>query len=300
MRILTFGQTGQLAKALKRTQPESFELIQLTHQQVDITQPQLIDEALARYRPDIIINCAAYTDVERAESNATQVMQTNVDAVRFMVKAARQYGIRFIQLSTDYVFDGLSSRPYTVNQTPSAINVYGQSKLLAEDVILEQQSNQFCIIRTSWLYHYSGKNFVTTMLKLMSQEHNNAMLAQGLIPNINVVNDQTGCPTMVDDLAHFLWKLCLQKQWSAIYHWSDAGMCTWYEFAKEIRSQATALGLMRATVTLTPVTSENYNSPVKRPSFSVLDTRLSHSISKPKPWQQQLAQCLYSRSINKD
>ncbi|GGQ22176.1 dTDP-4-dehydrorhamnose reductase [Shewanella litoralis] len=300
MRILTFGQTGQLAKALKRTQPGYFELIQLTHQQVNITQPQLIDEALAHYRPNIIINCAAYTDVERAESNATQVMQTNVDAVRFMAKAARQYGIRFIQLSTDYVFDGLSSLPYTVDQKPCAINVYGQSKLLAENIILQQQSNQFCIVRTSWLYHNSGKNFVTTMLKLMSQDHNNAMLMQGLIPNINVVNDQTGSPTMVDGLAHFLWKLCLQKQWSAIYHWSDAGMCTWYEFAQEIQSQAVALGLIPTKVTLTPVTSEQYNSPVKRPTFSVLDTSHSHLILKPKPWQQQLAQCLYVRAINKD
>lgn len=300
MRILTFGQTGQLAKALKRTQPGYFELIQLTHQQVNITQPQLINEALARYQPDIIINCAAYTDVERAESNATQVMQTNVDAVRFMAKAARQYGIRFIQLSTDYVFDGLSSLPYTVNQTPSAINVYGQSKLLAENIILQQQSSQFCIVRTSWLYHHSGKNFVTTMLKLMSQAHHSAMLTQGLIPNINVVNDQTGSPTMVDDLAHFLWKLCLQKQWLPIYHWSDAGMCTWYEFAKEIQSQAEALGLIPATITLTPVTSEQYNSRVKRPTFSVLDTSHSQSILKPKNWQQQLAQCLYARSFNND
>ena len=293
MKILTFGQTGQLAKALKRTKPNNIELTQLSRQQVDITQPQLIDEALEYYRPDIIINCAAFTDVERAENNDPLVLQTNVEAVKFMVNTASKLGIRFIQLSTDYVFDGNSSLPYSVNQKPTAINVYGQSKLLAEKVILQQQSNQYCIVRTSWLYHHSGKNFVTTMLKLMSQAQSNSHI-------ISVVNDQTGSPTMVDDLAHFLWKLCLQKQWSAIYHWSDAGKCTWYEFAQEIQSQALALGLIPATVSLIPVTSEQYNSCVKRPSFSVLDTKQSHSIVKPKPWQQQLAHSLNAYTLDKE
>lgn len=116
MKILTFGQTGQLAKALKRTKPNNIELTQLSRQQVDITQPQLIDEALEYYRPDIIINCAAFTDVERAENNRPQVLQTNVEAVKFMVNTASKLGIRFIQLSTDYVFDGNSSLPYSVNQ----------------------------------------------------------------------------------------------------------------------------------------------------------------------------------------
>lgn len=292
MKILTFGQTGQLANALKCTQPDTIELIQLTRQQVDITQPQLIYEALAHYRPDIIINCAAYTDVERAESNTTQVMQTNVDAVRFITHVARQLGIRFIQLSTDYVFNGCSPTPYSVSQIPSAINVYGHSKLLAENVILQQQSNQFCIVRTSWLYHHSGKNFVSTMLHLMSQ-------TSVALPSINIVNDQTGSPTLAEGLAHFLWKLCLQNHWSPIYHWSDAGMCTWYEFAQEIQSQAFALGLISSKVPLIPVTSQAYHSRVKRPTFSVLDTKASHSISKPKPWQQQLAQYLYSCSLKK-
>jgi dTDP-4-dehydrorhamnose reductase len=132
MKILTFGQTGQLARALKRAQPKSAELIQLSHQQVDITQPQLIDEALAFYRPDIIINCAAYTDVEKAQINPVAAMQINALAVEYMAKAASNYGIKLIQLSTDYVFDGRSSAPYSVTQKPSAINAYGQSKLLAE------------------------------------------------------------------------------------------------------------------------------------------------------------------------
>ncbi|WP_157822789.1 dTDP-4-dehydrorhamnose reductase [Shewanella sp. ALD9] len=299
MKILTFGQTGQLAQALKRTQPKTAELIQLNHQLVDITQPQLIDEALAFYRPDIIINCAAYTNVEKAQINPAAVMQTNALAVEYMAKAASNYGIKLIQLSTDYVFDGRSSTPYSVTQKPSAINAYGQSKLLAEEILLGYQSALFCIVRTSWLYHHSGNNFVTTMLKLMEQSHNQQTIGSSADNPIKVVNDQTGSPTMVDDFALFLWKLCSQKQWSAIYHWSNAGKCTWYEFAQEIKTQGIALGLLPQSIYLQPITSEQYTSIVNRPTFSVLDTRLSHSIAMPKPWQQQLAQCLNELVLSK-
>jgi dTDP-4-dehydrorhamnose reductase len=300
MKILTFGQTGQLARALKRTQPNTVELIQLSHQQVDITQPQRIDEALAYYRPNIIINCAAYTNVEKAEINPESAIKTNALAVEYIAKAASAYGIKLIQLSTDYVFDGGSSTPYLVTQKPAAINTYGQSKLLAEATLLSYQSDLFCIVRTSWLYHHTGNNFLTTMLKLMSQTHNQAAIGSSKENPINIVNDQTGSPTMVDDLARFLWKLCLQKQWSAIYHWSDAGICTWYEFAQAIKTQAIALGLLGQPIYLQPITSEQYASIVNRPVFSALDSGLSHTIATQNPWQQQLSLCLNELKQNKE
>ncbi|MGX9463433.1 dTDP-4-dehydrorhamnose reductase [Shewanella sp. A14] len=292
MKILTFGKTGQLAQALKRTQPKVVELTQLNHQQVDITQPQLIDKALAFYRPDIVINCAAYTDVEATQIHPNTAIQTNTLAVEYMAKAASRYGIKLIQLSTDYVFDGRSTTPYTVTQKPSAINAYGQSKLLAEKALLSYQSALFCIVRTSWLYHHSGNNFVTTMLKLMTRSTNQHAIGSSSDNPINLVNDQTGSPTMVDDLARFLWKLCSQTQWSAIYHWSDSGTCTWYEFAQEIQAQGMTLGLLSQASFLQPVTSKQYGSIVNRPTFSALDTRLSQKIAKSKPWRQQLGLCL--------
>ncbi|AZG74060.1 SDR family oxidoreductase [Shewanella livingstonensis] len=161
MKILTFGQTGQLARALKRTLPNTVELIQLNHQQVDITQSQQIIDALAYYRPDIIINCAAFTNVEEAEVNPESAIKTNVLAVEYMAKAAITYGIKLIQLSTDYVFDGRSSIPYTVVQKPLALNAYGQSKLLAEETLLSYQSPLFV------LYEHLG--FIITVAIILSQ-----------------------------------------------------------------------------------------------------------------------------------
>jgi len=300
MKILTLGQTGQLARALKRTQPNTLELIQLSHRQVDITQPKLIDDALAYYRPDIIINCAAYTNVEQAQINADLAIKTNALAVEYIAKAARKYAIKLIQLSTDYVFDGHSATPYQVTQTPCAINTYGQSKLLAETRLLAYQSSQFCIVRTSWLYHHTGNNFVTAMLNLMSQSGNQSAIGLTKANPIKVVNDQRGSPTMVDSLACFLWQLCLQKQWSAIYHWSDAGICSWYQFAQAIKQHGMTSGLFQHPIYLSPINSNQYASNVNRPAFSALDTHLSHPIAVPKPWQQQLTLCLDEILLSKD
>lgn len=292
MKILTFGQTGQLAKAIKRTQPKAVKLIQLNHQQLDVTQPNQIYAALELHKPDIIINCAAFTHVDNAEKLPEQAININSVAVEHMAKAADFFDIKLIQLSSDYVFDGHKNAPYTVTDLPNPINAYGRSKQLAENTILDYHTSSFTLVRTSWLYHHSGHNFVTSMLNLMLKT--NVQHAVGARPDnpIKVVNDQMGRPTMVDDLAHFLWQLCSQPKWSAIYHWSDAGTCTWYEFAQEIKTQGIALGLLAHPIHIQSIMSEQYPSSVKRPKFSVLDTHLSQSIASSKPWQQQLSLCL--------
>ena len=292
MKILTFGQSGQVAQALARTKPQHIELIQLSHQQVDITESQQVHAAIKRYQPDIIINCAAFTNVESAEINPKKTNKTNTLALEFIAHAANIHGIRLIQLSTDYVFDGNTIKPYEVTAPQHALNVYGQSKLLAEKVLLDYQSDQFCIVRTSWLYHHHGKNFVTTLLNLIKLSEEKSAIGANADNPIKIVNDQLGSPTHVDDLGHFIWKLCFQKQWQAIYHWSDSGICTWYQFAEAIQYHALSLGLIKQAAYLMPISSAEYPSNVHRPAFSALNTSQSHFIATPKPWEHQLNQCL--------
>ncbi|WP_279630030.1 SDR family oxidoreductase [Shewanella livingstonensis] len=156
------------------------------------------------------------------------------------------------------------------------------------------------MVRTSWLYHHSGNNFVTTMLKLMSLSHDQASIGSSENNPINIVNDQIGSPTMIDDLARFLWKLCSQKQWVPIYHWSDAGICTWYEFAQAIKQHGIAAGLLHQPIYLRPTTSKQYASRVTRPPFSALDSHLSQTIATQKTWQQQLTLCLNELAQSKN
>jgi dTDP-4-dehydrorhamnose reductase len=289
MKVLILGKGGQLAQALLATAPKGIFLNSISRYELDISDFKALAFCIEQLMPDVIINAAAFTNVELAETSYPSALSINGAAVEQLAKLACQQGIRLIHPSTDYVFDGEQATPYGISHCPNPINAYGMSKYVGEQGILKyaQQKTlegQLTIVRTSWLYGPTQGNFVDTMLALMASKD-----------AISVVNDQYGSPSYSMALANFIWQLAAKKQLAPIYHWADAGQCSWYEFAKEIQTQALQLGLLTKAIPVNPITSKQYPSKLKRPKYSVLDTQASHSICQPKSWQSQLTQCLLMR-----
>jgi dTDP-4-dehydrorhamnose reductase len=289
MKVLILGKGGQLAQALQARAPDGRTLNSLSHKELDITDFKALALCIEQLMPDVIINAAAFTQVELAQTAYPSALNINGAAVEQLAKLACQQGIKLIHPSTDYVFDGEQTTPYKVNHSPNPINAYGMSKFVGEQAILEharQQSSagKLTIVRTSWLYGPNQSNFVDTILALMASKG-----------SLDVVADQFGSPTYSMTLADFIWQLVAQKHVAPIYHWADAGQCSWYEFAKEIQTQALQLGLLTNAIPIRAISSEQYPSKLKRPKYSVLDTQASHLLLEPTSWQSQLTQCLRMR-----
>ncbi|WP_445947006.1 SDR family oxidoreductase, partial [Shewanella sp.] len=210
-------------------------------------------------------------------------------AVAQLALLAKQQAARLIHLSSDYVFDGRKNSPYLCSDTPSPTNHYGHSKLEGERGVLSLHNPNSCIVRTSWLYGGQGPHFVTTMLNLMQTKD-----------ELKIVADQRGSPTYVVGLAQFIWALCQMKTLSSIYHWSDMGVCSWFEFAVEIQRQALTLGILKQPISLLPISSEQYPSKITRPAYSALECQNSSAIYPATPWEIQLRHYLlsYQQSIN--
>ena len=280
-KALVIGKHGQLARSLVDTAPRYIELLSLARSDINLLDLSDIEKVIEKFKPDVVINASGYTDVEGAESDAINAFSINETGVENIATATSKTNIRLIHISSDFVFDGTSKLPYTTNDKPYPLSVYGASKLAGERVINRLQPKNSSIVRTSWLYSSYGNNFVKTMLTLMAHKE-----------SLNVVSDQIGRPTHAKGLAHFIWQLTGLKKLDPIYHWSDLGSTSWYEFAIEIQNIGLNLGLLTRKIPITSIPSADYPSNVERPKYSVLDTSNSLSILAAKDWREELTEFL--------
>jgi dTDP-4-dehydrorhamnose reductase len=278
-KILVTGSNGQLGKELKQLASSfpQFDFIFLSREDLPIHHFELVRNFFEVYHPAYLINCAAYTAVDKAESEKDLAFQINAEAVGVLAAVCKEYHTSFIHISTDYVFDGTAAAPYKEDSPTNPQSVYGASKLEGEKQAMQFNPDAI-IIRTSWVYSQFGKNFVKTMLKLMSERE-----------EINVVNDQVGSPTYAADLAAAIIKIITEGKWQpGIYNYSNEGVISWFDFATAIK-EATGL-----TCKLHPVPASQYPTPAKRPAWSVLDkTKIQQTFGiKPRDWKESLFTCL--------
>lgn len=277
MRITIFGATGLLGKALMQ-EWQGDEVVGLGSKDADISQPDVVMQTVQRTRPDWIVLAAAYTDVDGCESNRELAHAVNCQGAVNVAQAANACGSKLLFLSTDYVFNGQSTTPYEINHPRAPQSVYGKSKADAEEGILEVLPDA-CIVRTAWVFGVGGKCFPDTILKVAATR-----------PAIDVVDDQRGSPTYTPDLARAIMQLCHHDA-KGLVHVTNAGECTWYEFAREIVSQA---GL---STEVRPTTSDKFVRPAPRPKYSVLspESRERYGVSMPH-WKDALDRYLIERS----
>ena len=277
MRVTIFGATGLLGKALMREWHED-EVTGLGSRDVDIRSQEQVQESILQHRPEWVVLAAAYTDVDGCETNRDLAFDVNCKGAVNVVRAAAQARAQLIFLSTDYVFDGRKNRPYEVDDPIAPQSVYGQTKAAAETEI-RKILPESCILRTSWVFGAGGKCFPETILKLASTRE-----------ELDVVDDQRGCPTYTTDLARVIFQLC-HKGATGTVHATNSGECTWFQFAREIVASA---GL-KARVQ--PTTSDKFMRPAKRPAYSVLSSASlqGYGITVPS-WQDALRRYLAERA----
>lgn len=262
LRILIAGADGQVGSELKKAAPAHANLLALNRASLDIRNRSSVDAAVEDFRPHWIVNAAAYTDVDRAETDRDVAFAINCDGVANLALAAAGVGAKMVHLSTDYVFDGRSRRPYRPDDRPAPINVYGESKLAGEQAAQEALGGDVCILRTSWVYSTQGRNFLLTMLKLMSERR-----------EIKVIEDQVGTPTSAVSLSSAVYA-AIEASLSGIHHWTDAGVASWYDFAMAIRDLGGARSEGIRDCRILPIRSDEYPVAAMRPSWSVLDKSL--------------------------
>ena len=261
MIALITGAHGQLGWELQRTKPHDWDIVALSRAELDITDASAVKNALQKQQPDLVINTAAYTAVDRAESEKEKAYAVNASGAKNIAQEAEDSRSRLIQISTDFIFDGSKSQPYLPGDKPNPISVYGASKLQGEQAVLTELMNKAVILRTEWLYSTHGNNFVKTMLKLMAERD-----------EISVVSDQVGTPTWTMDLAAAIWNLAIKTDMQGIFHWTNEGIASWYDFAVAIQKYAIELGLLDKEISIKQIKAEDYQTPAKRPLYSVLDS----------------------------
>lgn len=283
LKVLVCGKNGQLGRELVLTQPENAELIAFDRQQLDISQSRQVESQLKLHKPDAVINAAAYTAVDHAESEPVLAHTINTLGSLNLAKSCNEIGARLIHVSTDFVFSGQHDQAYHTHDIPAPLSVYGTTKLASEQSIQRNLPNQHVIIRTAWVYSAMGKNFMKTMLKLMAEK-----------PELGIVADQTGAPSWANQLAKVCWQAALNPEIHGLYHWSDGGQATWFDFATEIQQQAIDKGLLNKAIPLKAITTEDYPTPASRPSFSLLNSsKLIQQLGlTQKHWKDNLSTCL--------
>ena len=267
MKILILGHKGMLGRELAEVFSNGNELVLWDREQINIAKREEVMQKIGELMPDVVINAAAYTAVDRAEDEKDLAYKVNGCAVGFISTICKQINALLIHFSTDYVFDGESHNGYKENHSYKPINIYGKSKALGEKMILDIEPRYY-LIRTSWLFGKSGKNFVETMLKLALENK-----------NIKVVNDQFGSPTYAKDLAREVRGLVESKNPYGIYHLTNSGFCSWYEFAVKIFEFS---GLKPD---IKPVKSEEFPTPAKRPTYSML---VNTKLPPMRAWEDAL------------
>lgn len=282
MRVLVTGAAGQLGIALTRFAPVDCNVVGLTRSELDITDASKVAAFLDRTAVDVIINAAAYTDVEAAERAPADAFAVNRDAVATIATASHARGIRMIHISTDFVFNGRKTEPYTVDDTPDPLNVYGASKLAGENAALAILGGTGCVLRTAWVHSAWGRNFVTKMLHLMKTR-----------TSLRVVTDEIGTPTSVCSLARAVWR-CARQNTSGLHHWSDSGNVSRFDFANAIAEYACARSVLAKMPRLQQADPGEFKNAVARPAFTPLDTRLTQAAIglQPISWQDGMKDTL--------
>lgn len=274
MKALIVGGKGQLGRGLAATAPQGIEIVSHDVDTLDITDRAAVEALVDAVKPELILNAAAYTAVDKAESEEDIANAVNATAVGILADAARNVGAPLVHVSTDFVFDGLSGVPYAPSAAPNPVSAYGRTKLAGEVAAGEGA----LIVRTAWVYAPTGGNFVRTMLRLMSQH-----------PQVRVVADQIGTPTYAPGLAAALWTMAGQGV-TGIHHYTDAGAASWYDFAVAIQEEALTIGLLEQAVPIVPIATADYPTPAKRPHYSVLDKASTFAaLGGPTPhWRANL------------
>jgi dTDP-4-dehydrorhamnose reductase len=261
VRVLITGAAGQLGRSLVASAPDDATVRGLNREQLDIADAPAVDSALHDFRPDVLINAAGFTRVDDAEREREQAERVNALGPAVLAAACRHTGAWLVQVSTDYVFDGEQSRPYAPASPTNPLSVYGRTKLLGEQAVTRELPSQSTVVRTSWLYAAEGRNFLTTMLRLMNSR-----------PQLSVVCDQIGAPTSASGLVRVLWAFARRRA-SGLYHWCDSGVASWYDFAVAIAEEAGWLGVLASSPAIVPIVSAEYPTAARRPSCSLLDKR---------------------------
>ncbi len=274
MKILITGASGQLGQALLSSKPSLInkrhvEIIPFTHSDLDLTNHLACREVIEQIKPDWLINAAAYTAVDKAESEANLAFAVNSLGPASLAEALDENGGQMLHLSTDFVFNGQQSTPYEPEDPISPQSIYGQSKAEGEKKVLDALGERALLLRTSWVYGPVGKNFLLTMLKLHD-------LKVKRRETLDVVADQIGCPTCTSGLATACWKLVESReiglQFPQIHHWSDTGVASWFDFAVAIGDLAVDLGILSSSAQVNPIKTASYPTAAKRPNFSLLDS----------------------------
>lgn len=273
MKVLLTGASGQVGRALADSAPVGVSLVAMGRDQLDIAAPGAAARVVAEIEPDLILNAAAYTAVDRAESEPALALAINGTAVGRLAAAAALSGARLVHISTDFVFDGRASAPYPPSAPTAPLSAYGRSKLAGE-----KAAGNALIVRTAWVYAAQGANFVNTMLRLMRTRD-----------EVRVVADQIGTPTYAPGLAETVWRLVSQGR-TRVWHHTDSGAASWHDFAVAIQEDALAIGLLERKVPVLPITTSEYPTAAHRPAYSVLDcTATATALGAPaSPWRDNL------------
>ena len=279
-KILVIGSSGQLASELKQQQDQfsSYQFLFTSQIDINISDKKSVESVFKSFQPNYLINCAAYTAVDKAESEQTRAFEINEKGVHNLASLSKEYSCYLIHISTDFVFDGKKSSPYKEDDQTNPLSIYGLSKLKGEEAILASGCD-YTIIRTSWLYSSFGNNFVKTMMRLGAEKE-----------SLNVVADQIGSPTYCADLADLILSQLenFPKNKNSIYHYSNEGIASWYDFAVEIMQQN------ELKCQVNPIPTSGYPTPAIRPSYSVMDkSKIKHDFNLDIPhWKESLAKCI--------
>ena len=289
-KVLITGSLGQLGRHVLLATPKDVAITAVDLEQLDIARKELVIDFVRKLKPDLIINAAAYTDVDKAETESDVAFAVNSDGPYNLALAVNEVSARLIHVSTDYVFGGTKSSPYTPEEPPSPLGVYGQSKIQGESRIASLIPKRSVIVRTAWLYSAHGNNFLKTMLRLMSSRD-----------SIGVVADQISSPTSARTLAQALWRFAEKQDLCGVYHFTDNGVASWYDFAVAIQEEALSESLLPSEIEILPISTEDYPTPARRPACSVLDTSKTFAdlAIKGVHWRKALRQVLLDIARNR-
>jgi len=265
VRVLVTGAGGQLGRALAAAAPRGEVVKACTHAELDIAQEAAVRAVFADFTPELVINAAAYNAVDDAERDPAGAARVNTAGPRALAAACRAAGAWLTHVSTDFVFDGRQGHPYDASAAPNPLSVYGRSKLEGETAVARELPGRSAVVRTSWLYS-AGGGFATRMLTLMRAK-----------PELEVVSDQVGAPTHAAGLAGVLWALSARRA-AGLWHWSDSGVASRYDFAVAIAEEAVRFGLLPVAPLIVPIASADYPAAAARPAYSVLDKRATEKL----------------------
>lgn len=280
MKVIITGKGGQLAWELEKLIPATYDVLCVGRNELDITDRNAVNEFINNQKPELVINAAAYTAVDKAEEEIELAYGVNEKGVQYLAQACQKVNARVLHVSTDFVFDGSSTQPYVTDAVPSPINIYGASKLAGDIALQTLLPKNSVIVRTAWVYSAHGNNFVKSMLRLMEEKS-----------KLDIIYDQIGTPTWAKGLAQWLWTIAEKSEVKGIYHWTDAGVASWYDFAIAIQELGVEKGLLKKTIPVLPIPTSAYPTPAKRPAFSVIDKSTAESVSGITTihWRKQLS-----------